>query len=254
MKADYGHRGTLGVLTPQANTTVEPELWTLLPSGWSLLNARLTSGCDSIEARLVDYANSLVTTTEQFSNAPVNAFAFACTGASYLIGSEEETRVIDEVEAKHNLPCITAARATATALKTMGAQKLALLSPYQDSLNEASSRYWKSHGFSIVERAGPALQNDAFHPIYAMTTEAIYQSYVKLSACNADAVLMLGTGMPTLASLLRGHAQGLTPAISCNLALAWTATKSVTENSGSLDEWLSGDHWRQRLQLIAGEQ
>ena len=51
--ADYGRAGLVGVLTPQANTTVEPEIWTLLPPGWSMINARLTSSKDSIEARLV---------------------------------------------------------------------------------------------------------------------------------------------------------------------------------------------------------
>ena len=40
---DYGQKGLIGVLTPQANITVEPEFWTLLPTGWSLINTRLTS-------------------------------------------------------------------------------------------------------------------------------------------------------------------------------------------------------------------
>ena len=43
MMNDYGKKGLIGVLTPQANTTVEPEFWTLLPTGWSLINTRLTS-------------------------------------------------------------------------------------------------------------------------------------------------------------------------------------------------------------------
>ena len=55
---DYGRKGLIGVLTPQANTTVEPEFWTLLPTGWSLINTRLTSKKKTIESRLVDYTKN----------------------------------------------------------------------------------------------------------------------------------------------------------------------------------------------------
>ena len=251
MSTDYGKQGTLGVLTPQANTTVEPELWTLLPSGWSLLNARLTSTQDTIESRLIDYADNILTTATQFSNAPIAALAFACTGASYLAGADKEQRIVDKVEAHCNVQFVTAAQATTRALNAMGASKLALLSPYPDSLNEASSHYWESQGFSIIEKAGPALRDDAFHPIYAMNTDAVYQSYQRLSKTKADAVLMLGTGMPTLASLLRGHQQQLTPAISCNLALTWAATD--TAGNADLHDWLAGKHWHQRLRWFTAD-
>ena len=69
---DYGQKGLIGVLTPQANTTVEPEFWTLLPTGWSLINTRLTSKKKTIESRLVDYTKNFQKTAEQFANAPVN--------------------------------------------------------------------------------------------------------------------------------------------------------------------------------------
>jgi maleate isomerase len=249
---DYGKEGTLAVLTPQANTTVEPEIWSLLPPGWSLLNARLTSPCATIEERLVDYAEALATTTvNQFANAPLDAIAFACTGASYLIGAEREQQIVEAVESQTNVPCITAARATTSALKTMGAKSIALLSPYPESLNISSVKYWQSQGFTIVDSAGPTLQREASHPIYAMSAEAVYQSYKRLSTGDADAVLMLGTGMPTLKCILRGHRQQLSPALSCNLALTWAATTATPTTN--IAEWPAGTHWQQRFHLITGD-
>ena len=84
---DYGKKGLIGVLTPQANTTVEPEFWTLLPTGWSLINARLTSCKNTIESRLIDYTKNFEQVAEEFGNAPLDLIASACTGASYLIGA-----------------------------------------------------------------------------------------------------------------------------------------------------------------------
>ena len=251
---DYGHQGLFGVLTPQANTTVEPELWTLLPNGWSLLNARLTSDQSTIEKRLVDYTRRFESTAQQFANAPIEALAIACTGASYLIGKQEETRIIQSMQNQFGIPCITAAQAATEALRAFGAQRIALLSPYPETLNQASGPYWQAQGFEIVDTRGPAAEADAFHPIYAMSAAGVFNTYQQLSDSGADAVLMLGTGMATLAPILQGHQQGLLPGISCNLALAWATCQRVNHNPldcGTLQPWLSGDHWAHRLALIS---
>ena len=56
---EYAKRGLIGVLTPQANTTVEPEFTILWPAGVAMLNARLTSPKKTIEERLVDYTSQI---------------------------------------------------------------------------------------------------------------------------------------------------------------------------------------------------
>ena len=42
-EVEYGARGTLGLLVPQANTTAEPEVQALLDPDIALLTGRLTS-------------------------------------------------------------------------------------------------------------------------------------------------------------------------------------------------------------------
>lgn len=253
---EYGRNGLMGVLTPQANTTVEPELWALLPAHMSMINARLTSDKDTIEARLVDYTKRFETTATQFANAPVSVIAAACTGASYLIGAQAEADIVAQMERTYGVPFITAALASVAALRTMNARKIALLSPYPDSLNAVCTPYWESFGFEIVAKAGPKLQTDAFHPIYAMTGGAVYRAYEQLTNSGADAVLMLGTGMATLHPLLVGHQRGLMPAISCNLALVWAASQSRywsdLENM-DLAGWRAGAVWGKRLDVLFPE-
>jgi len=94
MSLAYARNGLLGVLTPQANTTVEPEFSILLPPGAAMLTARLVSNKPKLNERLVDYVAGLDATCVQFANAPLGAFAFACTGSSYLIGPEAEDEAV----------------------------------------------------------------------------------------------------------------------------------------------------------------
>jgi maleate isomerase len=101
----------------------------------------------------------------------------------------------------------------------------------------------------VIAKAGPALETTAFHPIYAMSGDGVLAAYRELSKTNADGVLMLGTGMATLGPLLAGLDEGLKPAISCNLALAWAAVQAQRWNDldyTNFEAWRIGAHWRAR--------
>ena len=141
---EYAKRGLVGVLTPQANTTVEPEFTILWPAGIAMLNARLTSSKETIEERLVDYTEQVEISLKQFANAPLQAVAFGCTGASYLIGQEKETEICARIEKNKGYPFVTAARAVTDSFIALGAKKIGLVSPYPASLTEVSVNYWQN--------------------------------------------------------------------------------------------------------------
>src|SRR5215831_717182 len=124
MTVEYAPHGLIGVLTPQANTTVEPEFWLMLPPGVAMINARMTSDKPSLEARLTDYFDDIDQTIAQFHNAPVGAIAFATTGASYLAGIAGERVVVAAIMERLGVPFITAGHAVVLALKTLRARNI----------------------------------------------------------------------------------------------------------------------------------
>lgn len=245
MTIEYGPRGLIGVLTPQANTTVEPEFSILMPPGFAMINARLVSSQTTMEARLVDYFANYEQACTQFSNAPLSALAFGCTGASYLAGRDQEAKTIALLEARFGVPAFTAANAVVDALKSLGAKRIGLCSPYPDGLHEQSVHYWKSHGFEV--RADSRIRSDptAFHPIYAMTTKVVANSLLDLQTLPLDAIVMLGTGMPSLELVLAANRTGnSTPVLSCMLCLAWYVFSRINQDTADLASWLLGQHWR----------
>jgi maleate isomerase len=149
----YAARALYGILTPQANTTVEPEMALLMLPGHGTLTARLTSTCASMNDRLIDYFHSIDSTAAQFANAPVQAVGFACTGASYLVGPQAESAACTSFATTRGIPLITAGQAIARALTTLGATRIAVASPYGDGLTEAALTYWQAQGFSVTQLA-----------------------------------------------------------------------------------------------------
>jgi len=247
---EYAPKGLIGALTPQANTTVEPEFAILWPPGYAMINARLTSPHGTIEARLRDYWATTEASLDQFANAPISAVAFGCTGASYLAGKDEEDALVARIEDARGYPFVTSARAVCDALGALGARRIGLVSPYPDALTEASIGYWESRGLTIGECASAFNPDSEFHPIYSLGASSAGEALALLREKPVDAIVMLGTGMPTLAPIAGAAGWDGPPVISCMLCLAWRTVQAVDGRAPSADSvmsWINGTHWSARL-------
>jgi len=250
MSLEYAPRGLVGMLTPQANTTVEPEFNLLWPPGVAMINARLVSDKSGMSARLVDYFATYAASLRQFANAPLAVAAAACTGASYLAGRAQEDALAEEIRAGMGYPFITAARAVVDALTVLKAHRIGLVSPYPDDLRAASIAYWQSRGFAVVEVADVNSNDQAFHPIYSLGASSAGRALETLRHKSLDAIVMLGTGMPTLAPIAAAIGRGGTSVMSCNLCLAWRVVEALdgaAPRAATLDAWLGGERWVARL-------
>lgn len=247
---EYGPRGLIGLLTPQANTTVEAEFWILAPPGVNLINGRLVSLAQTMNDRLVEYVETLDLTLAQFGDAPLSAIAFACTGSSYLIGAAREMTLVERLQAERQAPLVTAARAIVEALRVMGARRVALVSPYDADLTAHSLAYWRAAGLEVghvvpLADAGAA----GFHPIYSIGADSVSAAIDAVGA-DVDAVVLLGTGMPSLGPILHRAGEGGPPVISSNLCLAWLTTSLALgspPDRGTLLSWARGTPWSRRF-------
>jgi maleate cis-trans isomerase len=250
MTVEYAPHGLIGVLTPQANTTVEPEFWIMLPPGVALINARMMSDKASLEARLIDYFDQIDRAVDQFANAPIDAIALGTTGASYLAGIAREAEVVARIGKRTGVPFVTAGLAVVLALNTLSARRIGIVSPYPEGLTKTCIGYWEEHGFSVDGVVQIANRPDQFHPIYSIAAANAEKGLDALADKKLDAIVMLGTGMPTLGPILNRPRVGATPVMSCMLCLAWAsidAAQGCAPEAGALHEFIRGTGWGARL-------
>jgi len=250
MSVQYAPEGLIGLLTPQANTTAEIEFSMLMPQGVEALVARMTSGCPTLESRLIEYFERLDDTIAQFANAPIKAVAVACTGSSYLIGPQREDQLFDAVSTRFGQPVTSAGLSVVQACAALSAQRIALLSPYSDSLTAESISYWQARGLEVVEVIRVGSDASAFHPIYAISADSTSTALQSLTMDRAQAIIALGTGMPSLGTILAHPRWQGVPVLSCMLALAWNAVRLAQQasvNAQSLLEIIEGKSWGPRF-------
>ena len=73
---------------------------------------------------------------------------------------------------------------------------------------------------------------------------------MKLRQKPLDAIVMLGTGMPTLAPIVDASKRGGPPVISCMLCLAWRTIQNIEDRHPDLQtlmKWIEADDWFDRL-------
>lgn len=224
---DYGARARIGIATPQANPTVEPELRRLMPESIGVYATRLVHSAPDVETRLDHYIRNLPAAIKSFGTLRLAAFGFGCTGSSYRAGPALEDALTQEAAMQNNLPVITAAQAIRMCLARLGARKIALVSPYPQALAEAGVRYWEESGLEVMARTrvDPALTDT--HRIYELTSADALAAVHSLTLDAADCIVVSGTGMPTLAALRNCRATLARPVISSNAALAWCLLRAV---------------------------
>lgn len=208
---------------PQANPTVEPELASLLPDGVALYATRLVHPAPRVEDRLDHYIRHIPQALAQFGTLDLAAFGYGCTGSSYRVTPAHEDELT--AAAAERIPVITAAQAIRLALRVLGAERIALVSPYPQSLAEEGYRYWREAGVTLTDtaRVDPTLTDT--HAIYELTSADTRRGLDALSLDGAQCVVMSGTGMPTLRALQEWYRDEShrrhPPVISSNLCLAW---------------------------------
>lgn len=225
----YGSRGRIGVLVPPGNPTVEPEMYRMAPAGVSIHFARFDPGDDTREPGGADGLEERTRAMLTGLAAPARAIAavkpavvvLAHTGVSYVNGFANEQALIDRLAKLAGATAVTAARSIQLALEHLGIKKLALGTPYPEAMSALGKAYWQAAGFKVVGyRRLEGVSN-----IYDESEERAYRLAREADAADAEAVLVSGTGLPTIGMLDRLEQDLGKPAVTSMQASLWQALR-----------------------------
>jgi maleate isomerase len=214
----------IGLLAPSANPAVEPELRHILPEAAALHATRLpVMPGTTLEQRNAAYLEAAEAALGDFGALALDALLVGITGPSYALAPEADQALQDRFSAQAGRPVILASRAIAEALDALGRSRLLLFSPYPGWLTERAERYWRAAGLDLVESFKVS---DSFRA-YELTPEEVADGLARLDPPGDCAVLLSGTGMPTLDAMAWMAGRIGAPLLSSNLACAFAACRRV---------------------------
>jgi len=219
----------IGVLVPPGNPTVEPEFYRMAPAGVTVHFARLQAspssmppgGAGGMEERTRAYREGLDGPAQALGEVRPAIVLLAHTASSYALGWGREQPLVERVASLCRAPALLAAHAVRAALHHLGVTRLALGTPYPESISRQGRAYWEAAGFQLVGYHRLEGVVDIYEESEARAAELARRA----DTPEAQAVLISGTGLPTVGVLERLERELGKPVISSNQASLWRALR-----------------------------
>jgi maleate isomerase len=214
---------------PAGNPTVEPEFYRMAPPSVTTHFARLDTfagepgATDGMERRTLAYLDALPAATRSLAALRPDVVILAHTAVSYLTGFAGERALADRLAALAGTRAITAAGAITAALRHLGVQRLALATPYPEAISGPGRAYWQAAGFQLVAHH----RLDDVSNIYEETEARAYTLGRAADVPDAEAVLISGTGLPTVGIIARLERELGKPVVTSQAASLWHALRTI---------------------------
>lgn len=216
---DATRRPQIGLVALQTDETIEDEFRRLLCTSASLLVSRVPSSPDVTPETLRAMAGSLTQAASLFPpGLAFDALGYGCTSGAAQIGVE---RVAELVRAGAEAKAVTEpVSALVAACAAMGVRRLALLSPYVESVSERLRAVLSSYGVETPIFGSFAEASEArVARISAASIIAAAEALV--SGSEVDALFLSCTNLRTLDVIEPLEARLGVPVLSSNLVFAW---------------------------------
>ncbi|WP_435365055.1 maleate cis-trans isomerase family protein [Haloarchaeobius sp. DYHT-AS-18] len=223
-----GQPTKLGFVVPSSNTTVERELAVTLTGGVSFHTARMPLQNVTVE-ELDAMADDAVAAAERLSHAEVDVVAYACTTGSLLHGPGFDTQLEEDLSEATQAPAVATARSVKRALDALGAESVALVTPYTDDLNEREVDFLEAEGVSVASVDGRGIEANT--EIGALTPSDAAQQVRDAvgDEVAADAIFVSCTNYRTFAAVQDLEAAFDVPVVTSNTATLWDALRAAGE-------------------------
>jgi maleate isomerase len=214
-----GARARIGLIGLASGMTTEAEMHRLIPQDGVLLvstrvrdtNTVSLSDLAEMEADLARAASTLL------PGERLDVIAYGCTSGAVAIGEAAVTKSIHSV--RPGIPVTNQFRSSVSALGTVGASRISLVSPYTQTVTREVVRHLELEGIEVVHAVafGMELGSD----ICGLSPETVLGETLAADRVEANGIFICCGGLPTLGMLEEAERCLEKPVVSSNQSLAW---------------------------------
>lgn len=239
----------IGQIVPSSNTTMETEIPAMLRARESVEPERFTF--HSARMRMKEVTKEELAAMDrdsdrcalELADAPVDVLGYACLVAIMSMGhgyhreSEQRLRGV-AADNGRDVPVVTSAGALVEGLQTLGAKRVAIITPYMKPLTELVKSYIEAEGIEVLDTISLEISNNI--KVGSRDPLALVDIAKDLKIEGADAVVVSAcVQMPSLEAVQTVEDNLGLPVVSAAVCTTYRmlrqlGLKAVVPNAGAL--------------------
>lgn len=239
----------IGIVAP-FDFALDRELWRWVPDEVSLHLTRTPYVPVEVSldlARLVSEHQTLREAVRALGAAEPEVIAYACTSGSFVDGMVGERTMSAAMEAAGEVPALTTSGALLEALLDLGAERIALVTPYTASVTRALEDFLGEAGITVVSQADLGLTRHIWKVPYREVVDMARHAVPR----DADALFISCTNLPTYDAIPQLEAELRMPVVSANQVTMWSALRRLGTRAVGPYQALIDDSARRMLRADA---
>jgi len=220
-----GPRARIGLIVLATDNTMECEWRRILGpvAGVAFYESRLHNSPDITPETLAEMEKDIEGATRLIlPNGRMDVVAFGCTSGTCVIG---EDKVFEKIRAaRPGIACTTPITAGVAGMKALGLRRIALLTPYVDSINQIMRGFIEARGVEVPVVG--SFNNGDDSEVARMTPACVRDAAIELGRHAAvDGVFVSCTSLRVAEIVEEVEAAIGKPVSSSNHAMAWHALR-----------------------------
>jgi len=223
-------RRRIGIIVPAPDGTSEPDFQRLFaPFGVTVHSHRLWLDRDiELETRFDRMNSEIEAATKYLCNLKLSAIAYCCTGGEFSQRRGWDREILQLIEsASGGTPAFAASPSVIKALRSVGAKKLSVITPYPDWHNQRLERYLEAKGFEVLNVDGHPTPSSGNAAIYEHDPEEIVEFGMEKCRPEADVLLCSCTDWRSLEVASRLEELTGKTVITSNQATIWDISSKL---------------------------
>ncbi|RMI42746.1 maleate cis-trans isomerase family protein [Streptomyces triticirhizae] len=215
----------VGVVAP-FDFALDRELWRWVPDDVSLHLTRTPFVPVEVSldlARLVSEHETLREAVRALIAVSPEAVAYACTSGSFVGGLAGERAMTAAMTQAGEVPSFTTSGALLSALRELGAERVAVVTPYTRSVTDALEDYLREAGVQVSGRSYLGLTREIWRVGYRDVVDMAREA----ARGAPDALFISCTNLPTYDVIPQLEAELRMPVISANQVTMWAALRQI---------------------------
>ena len=220
-------RAKIGFVLLATEQTIEDDMFQLRPEGVGVHFARAAIPDSITVESLTRHAGDLARAAETIlPDGSLDVICYACTSGSLVIGEENVFAELRKGAPKAEPTSIITA--VLNALRTLGATRVAVATPYLDEINQQEADYMAAAGFEITNIQGLNLEKDS--DMILVRPEFLAEFAASVDTPDADA-LFISCGALRSLDIIEALEQKVGKPIICsNQAMMWDVLRRAGIN------------------------